>query len=200
MGKADPGFFGVFNRGFDAFASGYAWLATRVVRYARLMMLVVYVGILAFGLNEFRKAPQGFIPQQDRGYLIVAAQIAARRVARAHRRGDAARLPTSRWKRPASRTAITIVGFSGATFTNAPNAGAIFVVLEPFAKRGQGSAPVGGRDPGRAVRRLRRSRRHSYRGAAAAGAGHRQCRRLPHDGRGSRRARAGGVAGRGRPR
>ena len=42
-------------------------------------MLVVYAGILAFGLNEFRKTPTGFIPQLDRGYLIVAAQLAARR-------------------------------------------------------------------------------------------------------------------------
>ncbi len=30
---------------------------------------------IAYGLNEFRKTPQGFIPQQDRGYLIVAAQL-----------------------------------------------------------------------------------------------------------------------------
>jgi multidrug efflux pump subunit AcrB len=31
--------------------------------------------------------------------------------------------------------AVNVVGFSGATFTNAPNSGAIFVVLEPFAQR-----------------------------------------------------------------
>ena len=38
-------------------------------------MLVVYAGVLAFGLNEFRKTPIGFIPQLDRGILIVAAQL-----------------------------------------------------------------------------------------------------------------------------
>ena len=38
-------------------------------------MLVVYGGIIAFGLSEFRKTPIGFIPQIDRGYLIVVAQL-----------------------------------------------------------------------------------------------------------------------------
>ena len=37
-------------------------------------MLVVYVAILAYGLNEFRKTPVGFIPQVDRGYLILEAR------------------------------------------------------------------------------------------------------------------------------
>jgi multidrug efflux pump subunit AcrB len=36
---------------------------------------------------------------------------------------------------PGVAHAVNIVGFSGATFTNAPNAGAIFVVLEPFEER-----------------------------------------------------------------
>src|SRR2546422_699328 len=55
------GLFGVFNRGFDALARGYGWLSARVVRFAALM-LVIYAGILVFGLNEFRKTPVGFIP------------------------------------------------------------------------------------------------------------------------------------------
>ena len=38
-------------------------------------------------------------------------------------------------KTPGVAHAVNIVGFSGATFTNAPNAGAVFVVLEPFEER-----------------------------------------------------------------
>ncbi len=54
------------------------------------------------------------------------------------------------------------------------------------------SAPVGGGDPGRAVRQAGGDRGRLHRGGAAAlGAGHRQRRRLPHDGRGPRRRRAG---------
>src|SRR5439155_901244 len=68
------GFFRGFNRGFEAVARGYGWLAGRVVRLA-VVMLVVYAAILAFGLNEFRRTPQGFIPQLDRGYLIIITQL-----------------------------------------------------------------------------------------------------------------------------
>ena len=59
-------------------------------------MLVVYVAILAFGLNEFRKTPQGFIPQQDLGYLIVAAQLPPGASLAAHRAGRCGGWPTSR--------------------------------------------------------------------------------------------------------
>src|SRR6185437_284152 len=60
-GKPLRVFFGYFNWGFDKFATGYGWLASRVVRIAGVMLLI-YAGVLAFGLNEFRKTPVGFIP------------------------------------------------------------------------------------------------------------------------------------------
>ena len=68
------GFFGYFNWGFDKLAQGYGWIASRVVRFT-VIMLLVYAGIIVFGLNEFRKTPIGFIPALDRGYLIVVAQL-----------------------------------------------------------------------------------------------------------------------------
>ena len=64
----------LFNRGFEALARGYGWLTARMVRFA-VLMLVVYAGVIAFGLNEFRKTPAGFIPQLDAGYLIVVTQL-----------------------------------------------------------------------------------------------------------------------------
>src|SRR6185369_3468251 len=67
-------FFGVFNAGFEKLALGYGWLAARVVRYA-VLMLVIYTGIIAFGMWEFAKTPRGFIPPLDRGYLIVVANL-----------------------------------------------------------------------------------------------------------------------------
>ena len=36
---------------------------------------------------------------------------------------------------PGVAHAVNVVGFSGATFTNAPNAGAMFIVLDPFEER-----------------------------------------------------------------
>ena len=53
---------------------GYGWLAARVVRFA-VLMAVIYAGVIVFGLNEFRKAPVGFIPQVDQGYLIIVTQL-----------------------------------------------------------------------------------------------------------------------------
>jgi multidrug efflux pump len=127
------GFFRVFNRGFDAVGRGYGWIAGKVVRFA-LIVLLVYAGILAFGLNEFRRTPQGFIPQLDRGYLIIITQLPAgaalARTDEVNRRAVDIALTV-----PGVAHAVNIVGFSGATFTNAPNAGAIFVTLDPFEQR-----------------------------------------------------------------
>ena len=65
--------------------------------------------VIAFGLNEFRKAPQGFIPQQDRGYLIVVAQLppgasfaadrAGHEARRRDRAGHARRRPHHQYRR-----------------------------------------------------------------------------------------------------
>ncbi len=131
--KPIHGFFRLFNRGFDGFARGYGFIAGKVVRFV-LIMLVLYVGILALGLNEFRKTPQGFIPQIDRGILIVAAQLPP---GSSLARADAVMRRASELVRatPGVAHAINIVGFSGASFSTAPNAGAMFVVLEPFAAR-----------------------------------------------------------------
>jgi len=131
--KPVHGFFRGFNRGFDWVREKYGWLAAHVVRLA-ILMLLLYAGVIAFGLNEFRKTPQGFIPQQDRGFLILAAQLPpgaslARTDAVMKRAWDIARSV------PGVAHGIRIVGFSGATFTNAPNAGAIFLVLDDFKKR-----------------------------------------------------------------
>jgi hydrophobe/amphiphile efflux-1 (HAE1) family protein len=132
------GFFRIFNRGFEALANGYGWLAAKVVRFAAIM-LVLYVGIIAFGLNEFRQTPTGFIPAVDRGFLIIVTQLppgaALARTDEVNRRAVEIALKT-----PGVAHAVNIVGFSGATFTNAPNAGAIFVVLDDFEKRGRDPA------------------------------------------------------------
>ena len=132
--KPIHGFFRLFNRGFEGFASGYGWVTRKVVRFA-VLMLVAYVAILALGLNEFRRTPQGFIPQIDRGILIVAAQLppgaSLQRTDAVMRRAAEIALATP----GVAHAMINIVGFSGATFTNAPNAGAMFVVLEPFEER-----------------------------------------------------------------
>ena len=127
------GFFSLFNRGFDALAHGYGRITARLVRLA-IVMLVVYAGILAYGLNEFRKTPSGFIPQLDAGYLIVITQLPG---GASLARTDAVnkQVVDIALQVPGVAHAVNFAGFSGATFTNAPNSGAIFLPLEPFEER-----------------------------------------------------------------
>ena len=126
-------FFRAFNWGFDKMSGGYAWMVNRLVRLS-LVMLVVYAGIIAFGMNEFRKTPLGFIPAVDGGYLITVTQLPpAASLARTNEVNK--RVVELALDVPGVAHAVNIVGFSGATRTNAPNAGAVFVVLAPFDER-----------------------------------------------------------------
>jgi hydrophobe/amphiphile efflux-1 (HAE1) family protein len=129
------GFFGLFNRGFNGIGAGVSWLATRTVRRAALMV-VIYLVVIGFGLNQFRNTPVGFIPQVDGGYLIMVLQLppgaSLARTDEVQQRALDVALGV-----PGVAHGVNIVGFSGATFTNAPNAGAIFLVLDPFEKRAE---------------------------------------------------------------
>ncbi len=126
-------FFRAFNWSFEKLAGGYSWAVARMVRFAAVM-LVIYVGLLAFGMNEFRKTPVGFIPAVDGGYLITVTQLPpAASLARTNEVN--ARAVELSLQVPGVEHAVNIVGFSGATRTNSSNAGAVFVVLKPFEER-----------------------------------------------------------------
>jgi hydrophobe/amphiphile efflux-1 (HAE1) family protein len=146
------GFFRLFNVGFDAVGRGYGWIAARTVRIAALV-LVVYAAILGYGMNEFRKTPIGFIPQLDRGYLIVVVQLPP---GASLSRTDAVqnRLVEIALKTPGVEHAVNIVGFSGATFTNAPNAGAVFLTLAPWQQRAKDPKQSAGGITGELFRRF----------------------------------------------
>jgi hydrophobe/amphiphile efflux-1 (HAE1) family protein len=127
------GFFGYFNRSFDKVGFGISWLASRTVRCAAIMA-VIYLVVLGIGFSAFRQTPTGFIPPVDRGYIIVVVQLPpgaslSRTDIVQQRALDIA------FGVPGVAHAMNIVGFSGATFTNAPNAGALFLVLDDYSKR-----------------------------------------------------------------
>ena len=126
-------FFRIFNWSFEKLSAGYGWFVGRMVRIA-VVMLLIYAGVIVYGMNEFRKTPIGFIPQLDAGYLITVTQLppaaSLDRTDAVNRRAVELALDT-----PGVAHAANFVGFSGATRTNAPNAGAVFVVLKPFEER-----------------------------------------------------------------
>jgi hydrophobe/amphiphile efflux-1 (HAE1) family protein len=130
-------FFGYFNRGFDKVGLGISWLATRTVRRV-VMMVAIYLVVIGLGLNAFRTTPIGFIPQVDAGYIIVVVQLPpGASLARTDEVQQ--RVLDIASKVPGVAHAVNVVGFSGATFTNAPNSGALFLVLDPFDTRAHAS-------------------------------------------------------------
>jgi hydrophobe/amphiphile efflux-1 (HAE1) family protein len=126
-------FFAGFNKVFDRLSSGYALLTRRVLRVA-VVMLVVYGGLIGLTYLQFARAPSGFIPPLDRAYFIAAISLppgaSLERTDQTVRRASEILL-----KRPGVDHAVSFAGFDGATFTNAPNSGVVFVTLKPFEER-----------------------------------------------------------------
>ena len=63
-----------FNRGFDRLSSGYGQLTRRLAR-GLAVVVVVYVALIAVAGFQLGRAPTGFIPEQDQGYLITVVQL-----------------------------------------------------------------------------------------------------------------------------
>lgn len=71
------------GKGFGAFNSGFEWLSTSYARLTRRLvqvtgvMLVAYAVLIGLAGFQFARAPSGFIPEQDQGYLISVVQLPA---------------------------------------------------------------------------------------------------------------------------
>jgi hydrophobe/amphiphile efflux-1 (HAE1) family protein len=134
-------FFDGFNWLFDRLSLGYGGLTRRLVRVTALMLLV-YGGLIALTGWQFQRAPTGFIPSQDQGYLITVVQLppgaALARTDAVVRAATEIALAT-----PGVVHAVPFAGFDGATFTNAPNSGAIFVTMAPFEERAREGLSAG---------------------------------------------------------
>ena len=66
--------FKLFNRGFDWVTRVYGRVVTGMLRVSTLVMLV-YGGLLALTYMGLTRTPIGFIPSQDKGYLLVNMQL-----------------------------------------------------------------------------------------------------------------------------
>jgi multidrug efflux pump len=182
-------FFVGFNRRFDEMGHGYSrsvgWLVRRAV--VGLGVYVILVGCAGLG---FSTIPTGFIPAQDKGYLITGIQLpdgaSLERTDAVVRRASDIILKT-----PGVKFAVAFAGFSGATRANSANAGAIFVVRCRGGARARadrrrdphGPAASAGRDSGSGHLRDRsatraRSRHIRRLQAARAGPGGRGFRPL----------------------
>ncbi|WP_066648022.1 MULTISPECIES: efflux RND transporter permease subunit [Sphingomonas] len=122
-----------FNRAFDSLGNRYGRFTARAIRTLGLIV-IVYAALIGLTAWRFTATPTGFIPAQDQGYLIVAAQLppgaSLQRTTDFLQRAQAIAL-----KHPASAGTVAFAGLDGATFSNAPNAAAMFVALKPHGDR-----------------------------------------------------------------
>ena len=126
-------FFRQFNRGFEWLATMYGRATSRLIRLS-FVILVVYAGLLVLTGNRLISTPTGLVPQLDRSYLIAVMQLPAGSTLE---RTDKLIKQASEMimKTPGVEHAVAFVGLDGATFTNSPNTGVVFVTLKPFDQR-----------------------------------------------------------------
>jgi multidrug efflux pump len=139
-------FFRAFNRAFDQVTNRYGQAVGWVLTVSVLVM-VGYVGLLVLTAWQFTTAPTGFIPQQDKGYLILNVQLPdAASVERTQRVMDriekiALGDPNDRERYPGIagvNHTVAVAGQSLILSANAPNLGSMYVLLKPFDQRGRG--------------------------------------------------------------
>ncbi len=138
---------GLTNRALGAFFAAFNWAFDRVIEaYGRgvalflrisVIALAVYGGLMGLTYLGFQAVPTGFIPDQDKGYLVVNAQLpdgaSLDRADEIVRQLSAiARDPV---KVPGVGHTIDLPGYSVLLGTNISNVGGMFVILEPFEKR-----------------------------------------------------------------
>ena len=120
----------IFNYGFDKMAGGYALLVRGLIRVS-VLVLLVYGGLAYLGYLQFQKTPTGFIPDQNQGYLITVIQLPPG--SSLARTDEVVQKATDIiLSHPGTAHTAGFAGFDGATFTNAPNAGAIFFTFKDF--------------------------------------------------------------------
>ncbi|HSC06042.1 MAG TPA: efflux RND transporter permease subunit, partial [Steroidobacteraceae bacterium] len=128
-------FFRGFNKYFGAAAAGYSRSVGGVLSRKTLMM-GMYVVLLAVTGVLFRAVPDGFVPQQDKQYLIGFAQLPDG--ATLDRTEDVMRrMGEIMMKQPGVENAVGFPGLSINGFTNSSNSGIVFAALKSFDERRQ---------------------------------------------------------------
>ncbi|HRQ66163.1 MAG TPA: multidrug efflux RND transporter permease subunit [Xanthomonadaceae bacterium] len=139
----DRGFgwlFRPFNRFFAASAHAYQGAIGRSLR-SRGLVFAVYALLLLATAGIFQWVPGGFIPTQDKMYLIGAVKLpegaSLDRTEAVVRRMSEMALSTEGVK-----SAVAFPGLNAMQFTNTPNTGTIFFGLDDFADRRRGAAAI----------------------------------------------------------
>ncbi len=125
--------FRAFNRGFDRTAAVYTRAVGGLLRVS-VIALVIYGGLLVLTYGSFQATPKGFIPPQDKGYLLVNVQLPdSASVQRTQKVMQ--RIEEIAGKTPGIKHTVAIAGQSILLNANAPNFGAMYLMLDDFHSR-----------------------------------------------------------------
>jgi multidrug efflux pump len=133
MDKVFGRFFAWFNRVFGRASERYEG-GVKTVLNRKALALAVYAVLGIAAVFVFKSVPSGFVPGQDKQYLVGFAQLPD---AASLERTDAVirRMSDIAQTIPGVKDSIAFPGLSINGFTNAPNAGIVFIGLDAFDKR-----------------------------------------------------------------
>ncbi|AZL69401.1 MULTISPECIES: efflux RND transporter permease subunit [Pseudomonas] len=130
-----------FNRFFEKASHGYVGTVSRVIRGSGIA-LFLYAGLMVLTWFGFAHTPTGFVPAQDKQYLVAFAQLPD--AASLDRTEDVIkRMSDIALKQPGVESTAALPGLSINGFTNSTNNGVIFVTLKPFDERKDPSMSAG---------------------------------------------------------
>lgn len=126
-------FYKIFNRGYDATANGYTKVCHFLTR--KLIITIPLLAVIAYAIiPTAKKIPNGFLPDEDQGYLFAALIMPEARslqltAAAADRASELIR------QNPNVQDVIAISGFSLLTGVQSTNNAFFFVMLKPWEER-----------------------------------------------------------------
>ncbi|MBB1269012.1 efflux RND transporter permease subunit [Shewanella sp. SR44-3] len=122
-----------FNRMFDKASRGYGFIVKKVIRFGAIVG-IIYLALVALTGAMFVNTPTGYVPGQDKQYLVAFAQLP-----------DAASLDRTEavikqmseiaLAQPGVAHSVAFPGLSINGFTNSPNSGIVFTPLDDFSER-----------------------------------------------------------------
>ena len=125
--------FGPFNRMFDKASDKYTSGVGSLVRKGSIVM-VLYAGLLGLTWQQFETTPTGYVPPQDKMYLVAFAQLP--NAASLDRTEEVVRqMSEIAMKHPGVSDTVAFPGLNINGFTNSPSSGVLFTPLESFEKR-----------------------------------------------------------------
>ena len=133
--------FNPFNRMFARMSNGYGWLVKKIIRFGAVIG-ILYIGLVGLTGLQFANTPTGYVPGQDKQYLIAFAQLPD---AASLDRTEAIVKEMSRiaLDQPGVAHAVAFPGLSINGFTNSTNSAILFTPLDDFADRKDPSLSAG---------------------------------------------------------